>query len=79
MRLSFLSRRSRIVICVCVQRRKTKKWTRFEEENIIKGIGEFGEGNWKDILLAYEFQSGRTTVDIKDKWRNMARRRRQTE
>ncbi|CEP01257.1 Myb-like DNA-binding domain containing protein [Plasmodiophora brassicae] len=61
------------------ERRKTKKWTRFEEENIIKGIGEFGEGNWKDILLAYEFQSGRTTVDIKDKWRNMARRRRQTE
>lgn len=64
---------------MCAQRRKTKKWTRFEEENIIKGIGEFGEGNWKDILLAYEFQSGRTTVDIKDKWRNMARRRRQTE
>ena len=33
--------------------------------------GRFGKGNWKDILEAYEFRNNRSTVDCKDKWRNL--------
>ncbi|KAJ1472387.1 hypothetical protein T484DRAFT_1975465 [Baffinella frigidus] len=46
----------------------------FSEEEIdflIKGVKRFGKGKWKEILEAYEFRNNRSTVDVKDKWRNL--------
>ncbi|XP_022746289.1 uncharacterized protein LOC111296311 [Durio zibethinus] len=60
-------------------RRKKVPWTNDEEEMLRKGVQKFGNygGNvpWKRILDfgAKVFLSGRTTVDLKDKWRNMSK------
>ncbi|KAL5647370.1 hypothetical protein ACJX0J_041725, partial [Zea mays] len=32
------------------KRRKTRRWSLFEEETLIKGVEEYGVGNWRDIL-----------------------------
>lgn len=54
------------------KRRKKKKWSQWEEDNLRTGIKLIGEGNWKSILRSYDFDE-RTEVDLKDKWRNMKR------
>lgn len=54
------------------KRRKKKKWSQWEEDNLRTGIKLIGEGNWKSILRSYEFDE-RTEVDLKDKWRNLKR------
>ena len=53
------------------KRRATHKWDAVEIANFERGIAECGVGNWKDILVGYKFQPGRTNVDLKDKYRNM--------
>lgn len=56
------------------RRRKARKWSSEEEEMLRKGVEQFGNGSWKDILLHNpDFFIGRTQVDLKDKWRNMMR------
>ena len=35
-----------------------------------RGVRRFGVGHWKEILARYPFQN-RTSVNLKDKWRNM--------
>ncbi|KAJ6912759.1 hypothetical protein NC651_015263 [Populus alba x Populus x berolinensis] len=62
-------------------RRKKVPWTVQEEEMLkllvsCKGVQKFssdGKFPWKDILEygSSVFLSGRTTIDLKDKWRNM--------
>ncbi|AQK80831.1 terminal acidic SANT 1 [Zea mays] len=57
-------------------RRKARRWSLFEEETLRKGVEEYvtlyGVGNWRDILdNNAEAFTGRTPVDLKDKWRNM--------
>eukprot|EP00002_Diphylleia_rotans_P009062 TRINITY_DN1906_c0_g4_i1.p1 TRINITY_DN1906_c0_g4~~TRINITY_DN1906_c0_g4_i1.p1 ORF type:complete len:480 (-),score=71.06 TRINITY_DN1906_c0_g4_i1:127-1566(-) len=47
-------------------------WTDEEEKNLIEGVKRFGIGNWTKILSNYEFQ-GRKALDLKDKWRNLAK------
>lgn len=54
------------------KRRKKKKWSQWEEDNLRTGIKLIGEGNWKSILRSYAFDE-RTEVDLKDKWRNLKR------
>ncbi|VAH25735.1 unnamed protein product [Triticum turgidum subsp. durum] len=51
-----------------------KKWTEIQERTLIEGVDKYGKGNWKDIKIAYPdvFQD-RSTVDMKDKFRNMGR------
>lgn len=46
-------------------------WTYAETENLLKGVKKFGIGKWKEILKHYEFSSHRTSVSLKDKWRNL--------
>ncbi|XP_078154610.1 protein FAR1-RELATED SEQUENCE 5-like [Carex rostrata] len=56
------------------KRRRVLRWQPHEEEALRKAVKEIGKGNWKEILDTYpdEF-TGRTAVDLKDKWRNMTR------
>lgn len=44
-----------------------------EVENLMTGVKRFGVGKWKEILCCYEFNSKRTAVDLKDKYRNIQR------
>jgi hypothetical protein len=44
-------------------------WTPAEEKNLRAGVDKYGKGKWKQIRQAYEFNTRRTAVDLKDKWR----------
>jgi hypothetical protein len=50
--------------------RKRVKWTEQEEENLEKGVNQYGP-KWTTILLSGGFHECRTTMDLKDKWRNV--------
>lgn len=52
------------------QRRPRKMFTDAEVLNLVKGVERFGEGKWARILETYKFDD-RTSVDLKDKWRNL--------
>lgn len=52
-------------------RRKKRYWNDEEIENLLKGVRKHGPGNWAKILSCYEFAPGRTSVDLKDKYRNL--------
>jgi len=56
-------------------RRPRIPFTEEETANLIKGMKEFGDETqkWRRILLNYNFDSRRTSVDLKDKWRNLCR------
>ena len=55
--------------------RKSKQMFSQEEVDALReGVAKHGKGRWKDILLESQhvFQD-RTTMDLKDKWRNIER------
>lgn len=59
-------------------RRKKLPWTVAEEEKLKEGVQKFSDERiipWKKILEFGEsvFLTGRTTMDLKDKWRNMCK------
>ncbi|XP_033098744.1 telomere repeats-binding bouquet formation protein 1-like isoform X2 [Anneissia japonica] len=56
------------------KRRRRKDYTDIEIENLIIGVREKGK-NWNNILWSYEFQPGRTNVDLKDKYKQMQKKR----
>ena len=60
-------------------RSKSKKrrilWTAEEQDYLRKGVQRFGVGRWKAIMKTYPFNRCRSTVDLKDKWRNMMKRK----
>ena len=47
------------------------KWTREESELVIEGVAKYGYGEWAAIQKELFAESARTSVDIKDRWRNM--------
>ena len=53
------------------------EWTTEEEESIISGVEKFGIGRWAEIRDEYKnvFQN-RSSVDIKDKYRNLQKKAR---
>eukprot|EP00658_Telonema_sp_P-2_P043537 TRINITY_DN3146_c0_g1_i2.p1 TRINITY_DN3146_c0_g1~~TRINITY_DN3146_c0_g1_i2.p1 ORF type:complete len:388 (+),score=98.80 TRINITY_DN3146_c0_g1_i2:216-1379(+) len=51
--------------------RKRVRWSPAEVAQLRKGVDDFGEGQWADILEAFQFNEIRTGVDLKDKWRNI--------
>ena len=57
---------------VSSERKRRKAWSNEEVAAIRTGVAEYGEGQWVAILNRHgDVFSGRTNVDIKDKWRNM--------
>ncbi|KAJ7552753.1 hypothetical protein O6H91_06G069300 [Diphasiastrum complanatum] len=62
-------------------RRKNLPWTKLEEEVLKEGIRRYSKGNgswgfqWARILeYGYgKFHESRTSIDLKDKWRNLAK------
>jgi hypothetical protein len=61
-------------------RRKKLPWTKVEEEKLKEGVEKFSNANenmpWKTIMEfgCDVFQKGRTTIDLKDKWRNLQKK-----
>ena len=55
-------------------RRKRTPWTKDETEQLLKGMRMYGK-NWKLILSNFTFNACRTNVDLKDKFRNMFRKK----
>jgi len=53
---------------------KRTPWTNEEMRWLVAGVTSYGVGHWRDILLCYDFPHYRTTVHLKDKWRNLLRR-----
>ncbi|XP_064602292.1 telomeric repeat-binding factor 2-like [Liolophura sinensis] len=50
--------------------RSRVKWSEQEVKQLRQGVKRFGKGQWAKIRDAYPF-NGRTSVDLKDKWRNI--------
>ena len=48
-------------------------FTAIQEEALLAGVKEYGEGNWKKIQEGAALLKSRSTVDCKDKWRNIER------
>lgn len=59
-------------------RRLKRPFTAQEETNLREGVKRYGVGNWRLILMAYTFDN-RTTVDLKDKWRNLQKMERRAQ
>eukprot|EP00727_Mastigamoeba_balamuthi_P014162 m51a1_g9369 putative telomeric repeat binding (531) ;mRNA; r:188906-190682 len=53
--------------------RRRRQWTEEEEAELRRAVMRHGEGSWATIRASGKF-SGRTNIDLKDKWRNMVRR-----
>ena len=56
------------------KKKKRKSFSAEEIANLEAGVRRCGVGRWKEILALYHFDR-RTTVDLKDKWRNMVNKR----
>eukprot|EP01125_Pyxidicula_operculata_P004775 TRINITY_DN1784_c1_g1_i2.p1 TRINITY_DN1784_c1_g1~~TRINITY_DN1784_c1_g1_i2.p1 ORF type:complete len:525 (-),score=190.76 TRINITY_DN1784_c1_g1_i2:190-1764(-) len=56
------------------QSRKRVPWSPKETMNLIKGVNKFGN-SWSEILRSYDFDPKRTSVDLKDKWRNLQKKK----
>jgi len=50
-------------------------WTQREDNALLKGIKHYGTGQWACILDRYrdQFLEHRTSVSLKDRWRNMSK------
>ncbi|XP_065179737.1 mucin-19-like [Sycon ciliatum] len=57
------------------QPRRRFKWTPEEEKALKSGVQKFGEGSWNVIQSSYRTLRGRSGVDLKDKWRNLKKKK----
>ncbi|KAK3723839.1 hypothetical protein QZH41_019523 [Actinostola sp. cb2023] len=56
------------------KRRKKNPWSDEELSWLCKGVETHGEGQWSAILKMFSFNTCRTGVDLKDKWRNYSKK-----
>lgn len=58
----------------CLKRKHHRAWTLSEVQKLVDGVARFGVGKWSEIRrLSFASYSYRTSVDLKDKWRNLIR------
>ena len=50
--------------------RRNKRWSDEEIEHLLLGLMKYGLSSWTTICQRWNFED-RTTVDLKDKWRNL--------
>ncbi|VAH83228.1 unnamed protein product [Triticum turgidum subsp. durum] len=56
------------------KRKHHRAWTLSEVLKLVDGVAQFGPGKWSEIRrLSFASYSYRTSVDLKDKWRNLIR------
>ncbi|KAL3628511.1 hypothetical protein CASFOL_027557 [Castilleja foliolosa] len=54
------------------RRKHHRLWTIAEVKKLIDGVSEYGVGRWSRIKkLSFSASAHRTSVDLKDKWRNL--------
>ncbi|CAL1399652.1 unnamed protein product [Linum trigynum] len=54
------------------RRKHHRAWTLSEVIKLVEGVSKFGAGRWSEIKrLSFASYSYRTSVDLKDKWRNL--------
>ncbi|MBA0840382.1 hypothetical protein Goarm_002966 [Gossypium armourianum] len=54
------------------RRKHHRAWTLSEVMKLVEGVSKYGAGRWSEIKrLAFASYSYRTSVDLKDKWRNL--------
>ncbi|KAL0429927.1 UNVERIFIED_CONTAM: hypothetical protein Sradi_0618700 [Sesamum radiatum] len=57
-----------------MRRKHHRPWTLSEVVKLVDGVAKYGAGRWSEIKrLAFASYSYRTSVDLKDKWRNLLR------
>ncbi|KAL0009909.1 hypothetical protein SO802_005017 [Lithocarpus litseifolius] len=55
-----------------MRRKHHRAWTLVEVMKLVDGVSKCGAGRWSEIKrLAFSSYSYRTSVDLKDKWRNL--------
>ncbi|TKW41856.1 hypothetical protein SEVIR_1G345000v4 [Setaria viridis] len=55
-------------------RKHHRAWTLCEVVKLVDGVARYGAGKWSEIRkLSFSSYSYRTSVDLKDKWRNLIR------
>uniref|UniRef100_A0A1D1Y2X0 Telomere repeat-binding protein 6 n=1 Tax=Anthurium amnicola TaxID=1678845 RepID=A0A1D1Y2X0_9ARAE len=55
-----------------VRRKHHRSWTLSEVTKLIEGVSRYGVGRWTEIKrLLFSSSAYRTSVDLKDKWRNL--------
>uniref|UniRef100_A0A1D1XQE9 Telomere repeat-binding protein 6 n=1 Tax=Anthurium amnicola TaxID=1678845 RepID=A0A1D1XQE9_9ARAE len=56
------------------RRKHHRAWTLCEVVKLVEGVSKYGAGRWSEIKrLAFPSYTYRTSVDLKDKWRNLLR------
>ncbi|PIN14635.1 hypothetical protein CDL12_12730 [Handroanthus impetiginosus] len=57
-----------------MRRKHHRPWTLNEVVKLVEGVAKYGAGRWSEIKrVAFASYSYRTSVDLKDKWRNLLR------
>ncbi|KAJ6415848.1 hypothetical protein OIU84_004606 [Salix udensis] len=55
-----------------IRRKHHRAWTLSEVMKLVEGVSSYGAGRWSEIKrLEFASYSYRTSVDLKDKWRNL--------
>lgn len=56
-------------------KQRRMRWDAAEEDELIRLVGQVGVGEWKQVLEMGQgvFHPSRTTVNLKDKWRNLSK------
>lgn len=75
----FRVRRDTIAIKVKKTKQQTRRrWTLEEDELLIYGVQKWGVGNWSQIRSSMHI-TGRSNVNLKDRWRTLKNQGRVTD
>ncbi|PKA49583.1 Telomere repeat-binding protein 6 [Apostasia shenzhenica] len=62
------------MVMASVSKKHHRTWTVDEVSNLVEGVATYGVGRWSQIRqVTFAAYSHRSSVDLKDKWRNLVR------